>query len=390
MASFLDNILSFIKPKQQQQIMSPIPQSAPKATSSYGPPTNFYTNPSSYPITSSYVDAYRKMSGNPNAYNGKGDVMGASTGPTSSFSSNDQGMIDRAKGSYGSALDAINARLNMMRDIARRNIDTARSVRDEIVGNIGNTYNNLRTFAGQKRDTALENLNQEDIGVQNTYGKAAGDARRAFESAILQNRMRARAQNRLDSSFYDNAQADTTNQAASTISNIGTEEAGKRSAIGTRKTETKNWFEQEVTNLAGEEAQLKSQADREYQDKVNAAADMERSFGIDSTEAAAQAADEYQSRLDTIEEYIRGKDARLAQISGAGSNARSTIDSFDAISPTLRSVLENARAITSAKNMNLPVLPSVSTGQANPLAFMNTGGLSAFDQLQRLLGNAVA
>jgi hypothetical protein len=300
----------------------------------------------------------------------------------------DQGMFDRAQGSYGSALDAIKARLGMIRDIAQRNMGTAKSVRDEIVGNISNTYSGLRDYAGKKKDTAIENLNQEDLGVQNTYGQAEGTARKAFESALLQNRMRARAMNRLDSSFYDDRQADTTNQAASTVSGLQGELAGKRSAIGTRKTDVANDFEKKALDLAAEEGQLKSQADREYQDKVDAASDMERSYGIDSAEAAAMAEEQYQSRLDAIEQYIRGKDMQLSSIAGAGSNQRAAIDSYNHLSPELSATLSNARGLNAAKSMALPTFSNVTQSNANPLAFTGQGANgSAFEQLQKLLGN---
>lgn len=360
MGGILDKILSFVRQKKQEPQISAVSQYKSPA----GPGLGYHNDYAQF-------NPQNKFTGIANV-SGVNTGGGGNTGAAASIynqgpSASDQGMLDRAAKSYQGTLDAIRARLGM-----------ARSVRDEVVNNIGTTYGNLRTGLKNKLGTSLENLNQEDVGVQNTYGQAAGTARKSYESAVLRNRLQARAMNRLDSSFYDDRQADTNQQGANAISTLGTEEAGKRTAIGTRKTETQNFFEQQSANLEAEEAQLKSQADREYQSEAT-----------DPTEAN-MAEDRYQSRLDSIEEYIRNKQVTLAGIASSGGNAANAINSYNVLSPALQSALDNKRALTNAQTMNLPTFTSVAQPQSNPLALGNTGGLSAFEQLQRLLGNTIA
>lgn len=65
---------------------------------------------------------------------------------------------EAARRARQSRLDAINARLALMRDVAARNIETAKGVKEEVIGNIGTTYQNLLQSAQNKMGTALENL----------------------------------------------------------------------------------------------------------------------------------------------------------------------------------------------------------------------------------------
>jgi len=288
-----------------------------------------------------------------------------------------------------SKLNAIAARLQLMRDIARRNIETARGIRDEVVGNIANTFSNLRTSAQNRLNAALENLAQEDLGVLNLYGRAAGTARRAMESALTRNRMLARAMNRLNSSFYDDRQAGVVEGGRQSIADLAQEEAAKRAAIGTRKTETQNWFEQQVNNLEAEEAQLKSQAEREYQAQVNAAADMERAYGIDSLEAAEEAERQYASKLAQIDAYIQDRGARLLEVAAAtGKNIGDVLNSFQAINDKLAQALGVNRALTYGQNLSsyLPTFSGVATSDqiANYLPFYQQQG-STRDEIEERL-----
>jgi molecular chaperone GrpE (heat shock protein) len=157
--------------------------------------------------------------------------------------------------------------------------------------------------------------------------------------------------NRLDSGFYDDRQAEAVEGGRLSISNLATEEAGKRAAIGTRTTETKNWFESKITDLGQEEAQLKSQAESEFQKQVNAASDMERAYGIDSVEAAEQAQYQYQSRLDQISQYVQNKALTLAQIAAQAGNQQGIINAFQGVNPELQSVLGNQTSLNAAGNL---------------------------------------
>lgn len=279
----------------------------------------------------------------------------------------DGSLRQSADNSYQSRLGAIRERLNMMKDIANRSIERARGVRDEVVGNISNTYQGLLDSAGVKKDTSLQNLDTEGINTQNTYGRAEGKARRAMEGAIARNRMMARATNRLNSSFYDDRQAATTETASKNVADIALEEAGKLAGIDTRKTETKNWFEQESQRIAGERDGLKSQADREYQDSVNSANDMERSFGIDNADALSQAADEYQSRIAAIDNYAMNRALQIASIAAQNAaSGRAGIESFSAIDPSLASKLADTSAVdkSASTDYNNPVYGFTSSNNA--------------------------
>lgn len=310
------------------------------------------------------------------------------------YRDNTGGMQGNADASKASALGAIQARLGQFRDIVNRNIGRAGDVRSEVVNNIGSTYGLLKNRAQTARDTSLENLGQEDVAVQNQYGEAAGTARSALDSALRRNRMLARATGRLNSSFYDETQADTNEGGARSIAGIAEEEAGKRAGIGTRKTETSNWFEQKATEIGQEEASLKSQAEREYQDQVNAAQDMERSFGIDSMEQAQQAEIAYQSKLDQINNYLMSRAERLAQVANAAGAQEASIQGFSAVNPTLQRILSNTQALNQAQNFtqNVPSVGAITTSLPgnNDLAFYNQQQpKSAFEDLQRRLGNVL-
>lgn len=281
--------------------------------------------------------------------------------------------VGQAQDAYRARINAILQQVGLMRDIAARSLDRARSVRDEIVGNITDTYKGLEDTAATKLQSTLDTLNTEGVNVENQYGRAEGQSRKAMEGALLKNRMLARAMNRLNSSFYEDRQAGVTEDTAKSISDIGTERAGKLSGIETRKSENKNWFDQETLKIQQEGASLKSAADRDYQQQVDNANYNEQAFGIDSVEGLQAAADEYQSRISKIEDYVNNRALTLAGIAAQSGGKASEINAYEAISPTLKSTLENARAYNAAKDVsaNLPVFNSsnVPTGLADPLAF---------------------
>lgn len=324
----------------------------------------------------------------------QGDVAGASTSggsgggggytaPSGSDNgtTNLQGLADESKQSN---IDAIKSRLGLIRDTVNRQIGTAKGVRDELVGNIGETYGGLRTEAQNRVGTALENLGQERTGVYNTYGTAKGESRRALESAMLKNRMLARAMGRLNSSFYDDRQAEATETGARNISGLAREEAGKVAGIGTRETETKNWGEETQVKIAQEEAQLKTQADREYQTKVDEAMAMEKAFGIDSENELRQAEIEYQSKLDGINQYIQNRGLRIAEIMATAGITGAGINQFSAYTPELQNVLGNNQSLSRASNTEIPTFAGVSSSQPSSLSYFNqTQPNSYLDELKK-------
>jgi len=277
-----------------------------------------------------------------------------------------------------------------MRDIAQRNIGTARGVRDEVIGNIGQTYAGLVQQAESRRNAALGALGQEDVGVQNLYGRAGGTARRAMESALTRNRMAARAMNRLDSSFYDELQAGATEGGRQAISDLAQEEAGKRAAIGTRRSETEDWFNQQASVIAQEKANLESQAEREYQNQVNAAQDMERAYGIDSLAAAEQAEKDFSSKLAQIDSYIQNRGTQLIQLAAAtGQNISSVLNQYQAVNDTLARTLGINRALGTAQALptTLPTFSGVTTaGQvSNYLPWYQQQPQTPEDEVQQRL-----
>ncbi len=87
----------------------------------------------------------------PTPSGGGGDTGGSvPTGPTGPTGPSPD---EIARQELQSRLGAINARLQQMRDIAQRNIGTARGVRDEVIGNIGQTYANLVQQAESRRNS---------------------------------------------------------------------------------------------------------------------------------------------------------------------------------------------------------------------------------------------
>jgi hypothetical protein len=332
------------------------------AAESYTPPVSTYDQYHSLPGL--------PQPGLPTGYQGTDTGSGGviTSGTSGTVDSLGRNQFDLAEQERQSRLNSILANLGLMRQQADYLIGRAGGVRDEVLGNIASTYGGLRRQAETSRDTSLANLAQEDINTQNLYGRAQGAVRRALESALTKNRMRARAMNRLNSSFYDDIQAEAIEGGRRSVADLMSEEAGKRQAIGTRKTETKNWFEQQLTNIGAEEARLKSQAEREYQDAVNQAAYMEQAYGIDSVEQAEEAERVFRSRLDSINEYINNKtwDTLL------GNNARtisSTLSSYQPINSALQSVLSNTQGLNKSQSytQNVPTFSSVNQGDKTSL-----------------------
>jgi hypothetical protein len=320
-------------------------------------------------------------SGNDNRTTGTTDTTGTNTDDDANT------LRDLAGNEQQSAVQAILSRLQMMRDIASRNVGEARGVADEVKGNIRDTYGNLRTSAQSNLNSALSNLQQEGINVENLYGRAGGEARRAFESALTRNRMMNRAQGTLGSSFYTDAQGDTTNKAATAQSDISQEEAGKQAGLGTRTTDTKNWFTQKSTDIDKEEAGLLSDADRELQRQVNAANDMERSYGIDSEEQLQKAEGEYASKLQGIKDYIQNKQLTLMSIGQKAGGLGSAISGYDWKGGGLGDTLANTSGLDRAKSITSSMINSFGQpGGASNVYDTNLGPKTNTyeDELRRL------
>lgn len=267
-----------------------------------------------------------------------------------------------AERAYQARLGLIQQKLNMIRDTAGRTVERARGLRDEIKGNVDTTYGTLKKSVQDRLGTVLGNLDQEQIGVENTYGQASAKARKSIENAILSNRMKARAMNRLDSSFYDERQADLNDQGIATQNSLSDEEAQKITGIGTRRTEAKNEVENKLTSLDTEAASLKSQADRDLQAQVDAANDIERNAGIDMSADIENAYQEHRSRLQAIQDRAEGiKMNILGILTQNQTSAQSFINNYNAINPALERILGMTGGLASAQNLDTTITPNVFT-----------------------------
>lgn len=274
----------------------------------------------------------------------------------------DGGLMDEATRIYNAKKNAILSKLQMMKDEAQRLRGSAKGQFDFTTGEVKKNYDALKNLSKEKLTQALEGLTQEDVGVQNTYGRVNGNARRAMESAITKNRMLHRAMGSLGSSFYANAQGDTTNQGMNSINDNNTELAGKRAAIGTATSGAKTDFAQNDVAIGAEETQLNNQALKEYNDSIANADNLEKNYNIDSTEAIDEADAKLESSLDAIKKYLDDKViANKASTAPTGTygtfakeyNAKSTIE------PTLN----NNQNIDSANKF----IANASTGNPSGL-----------------------
>lgn len=266
-----------------------------------------------------------------------------------------QDLLNNANNEKTARIAAIKSKLNMMKDIADRDIATAGGVRDDLLKSIQEQYGDVGGDTGlfglskSNRANSIQTLINEDTSLQNKYGVAAGDTRRAYESALGKNRMVARAQGALGSSNYADSQYDTTSTAARSLGSLNNELADKRSTIETNKTSTNNWFNQKEIELGTEKTGLVNGANQEYNQRVNAARDLERNFGIDSEEELSKAETEYASKLTAIKDYISNKAIALAQIGAtAGTNKNSLTDYGNTITTSLNQLNSNNTALDSA------------------------------------------
>jgi len=319
-------------------------------------------------------DPYISIFNNPTA----GQQTTRTTGQTTGTGSTDTGSGDpgtrEAENSLYSRLNSILNNLALYRQMAQAERERAGKYKEEVLGKIKTSYEDLLNKAGQAKNRALETLGQEDISVQNLYGRAAGTARRAMESALLGNRMAARAMNRLNSSFYDDLQARTRESGARTLGEIAEEEAGKRSDIGTRTTDAKTWFDQQTVEIERERQDLDNQAEKDYQEQLRLADFEEKAYGIDAIDQAAQAERDYLSRLDAIRQYAQNKALTVAQIAAQAGNRQGILEAFRAITPELQRNLVSDTALNASR--------AFVAGLANRLGLGGLGGggadMSAF------------
>lgn len=278
-------------------------------------------------------------------------------------------LVDEATAEYNRKKNAILSRLQMMKDEAQRLRGSAKGQFDFTTGEVKKNYEALKNLSKEKLQQALEGLSLEDTNVQNTYGRVAGNARRAMESALTRNRMLHRAMGSLGSSFYSNAQGDTTNQGMNTVNDTAVEEAAKRSAIGTAKSKTNTDFAQNDIAIGAEETKLNDDAMKEYNDAIANADMLEKNYNIDSTEAIDEADAKLTSSLEAIKKYVQDK-TLATKASGATTGALGNfVKSYDAVTP-IKPVLDNTEKYQGANNFiaNANKIGTVGSGFNNLIA----------------------
>lgn len=201
---------------------------------------------------------------------------------------------DIARQRYETRKREIESKLNAAKEYVKQLISGYEKTRDTTKGNIGTTYEGLKTLIGDKLKEAIGSLDQADVSVQNTYGRLSGNARRAMENVLTKNNLLAKAMGNAGSSWYQNLQAKSRNEGTTNIFDTEAEQASKRSAIETQKGATTSEFGQDTIEAEKEKVKLLGEADAKYNEDVAKAKLLEQNYGIDS-EAAI---DEAQANLD--------------------------------------------------------------------------------------------
>ena len=152
----------------------------------------------------------------------------------------DDNLLDRlnqgASSARDSMLSSIQRRLDETRNLAKQKMSNAEGTRNYVVDFINKRYPELQQRVEQQRTNTMEDLDTQETGLQTLYDRANAQARRRSESSALQNRMVARAGNRLGSSFYDETVANNQEELGKTLGASDLERIGKVAAIGTQKT----------------------------------------------------------------------------------------------------------------------------------------------------------
>jgi hypothetical protein len=276
--------------------------------------------------------------------NGGGSVLGANTGGggnnggTPSGGPNVTTQADLAQQALQSRLNGINDRLRMLKEQADQQSGVALGVRNEVLGNIDTTYGGLKTAAQTNRDNSLAALSEADRGTVSDYAQNQGSLNASAAGAEQKNRALARALGYGNSSYYLDTQDKTRASLLDKTAGLQNEKTSKLGAIKGKVADTNTWFDQKNTEIAQEAATLKSQADRQYQQDVANAQLASRTYGVDAVDQANQAQIEYQSKLDSISNYIGNKSSQLSTIANAANTQKSSINGFNpiaAIQPTL-------------------------------------------------------
>lgn len=293
-----------------------------------------------------------------------GTILGLAKSPPTggSRSTTTPSQPSQPQAPQGPNLDAIRSVLEEKKRLARDKISSAGAQKDYLLNYLKEQYGGLQTQAQEKSKSALDTLGQEGTNLANIYARAQGDQRRRTANAEVANRQQARAMNRLDSSFYDSIQAGNRADLSRGLGVLGSEQAGKEAALETRKTDTQKYFENLQLDLSREQADQEHQAQAEYQQALQEAEALDRAGVMDFNVGAEQAQQQYQSRLDRIQEIV-GQMALQAQAIAPRVAAQSgNINAFAPVDESLSGILGNNAGLNSVLSRVLPGFSGAQTG----------------------------
>jgi hypothetical protein len=306
----------------------------------------------------------------------RSQVLGATTSGDSSGGSSSNQQKDGSQSDGDSRpsardleLDAIRARLDMVRQQANQQRSRAAQDRDYIVNQADTRFPELINRAESRRTSALGELGTEETKLGNLYAQAQAQARRRAESAALKNRMVARANNRLGSSFYDELVASNQEELGRTLGANDLERLDKISAIGTRKGETNRYFDETVNDLDYQKQTLLDQANKDYRRQVDEADYLDRAGVLDFGEGLAQAQANLQSRLSQIQQLAGNLASTRMQMDAAAGKGLGNINDYVTYTSDLSNSLAKNLGLTGAQNYYSNIMGNMNNaGDGSSLA----------------------
>lgn len=267
-------------------------------------------------------------------------------------------------------LNAIRARLDEAKRTASEGIARAGEQKDWLLGYLTDQYGQLKTRTGERWDTAKQALAQEGTKLTNIYDRAQGSARRRAENAERENRVRARALNRGDSSFYDDIQAENTADLTRGLGVLDVEEADKTGALALRGTETNQFFNEQIQDQESQLMVAQREAVREYENAVAQGQALERAGVLDYGEGVVQAQAAYESKLDGIRQAAENLALQKMSLAAQIAQGTGNVNSFNAINDQLSGSLANNTGMNSVESAAPNVLALAAQAGMSPAEWM--------------------
>jgi hypothetical protein len=288
-----------------------------------------------------------------------------------------------ATSSNQSTLNAIQNRLNEARRLAGEKRTQAKDNFDYLNKTIAERYPELLTRSEARRTSALGELDTQAKSTGDQYARADMQARRIAENAATDNRMAARAGNRLGSSFYNDIQGRNKENLATGLGASDLERISKLAAIGTRKSETGRYFDETDKDIENSKMDAEREAYTEYKNAVAIADQLDRAGVLDYGEGVAQAEQALQSRLGQIDSYVYSLEQQKLNFDNTVGAAGTPISAYQTTSPTLAGALGQTSGLNAAQNVTGATMNLPTTQATSPQFFGRTG--PTLDELQRAL-----